>query len=262
MDAAPSPTAADIDQLCINTIRTLSIDAIQKASSGHPGTPMALAPLAYVLWQRFLRFDPEEPIWPNRDRFVLSAGHASMLLYSLLHLTGVQAVDPDYETLGEPSVSLDDIKAFRQLDSQGRGAPRVPPGPPASRRPPARSGRASRPRSGWRSPGCGRPPTSTGRLSDLRLRRLRHLRRRRHDGGRLGRGGIAGRAPATEQPLLDLRQQPHLDRRVDERHLQRRRRRPLHGLWVERQPGRRRKRPRPDHAGAQRSSSRRTSSRR
>jgi transketolase len=113
----------DIDTLCINTIRTLSIDAIQKANSGHPGTPMALAPVAYVLWQRFLRFDPADPIWPNRDRFVLSVGHASMLLYSLLHLTGVRAVDPDYETLGEPSVSLDDIKAFRQLDSKAAGHP-------------------------------------------------------------------------------------------------------------------------------------------
>jgi transketolase len=119
--AAPAKT--DIDALCINTIRTLSIDAIQKANSGHPGTPMALAPVAYVLWQRFLRFDPVNPIWPNRDRFVLSNGHASMLLYSLLHLTGVRAVDPDYETLGEPSVSFDDIKNFRQLDSHTPGHP-------------------------------------------------------------------------------------------------------------------------------------------
>jgi transketolase len=113
----------DIDQLCINTIRTLSIDAIQKAQSGHPGTPMALAPLAYTLWQRFLRFDPADPIWPNRDRFVLSAGHASMLLYSLLHLAGVKAVEPDYEVVGEPSVGLDDIKRFRQLDSRAPGHP-------------------------------------------------------------------------------------------------------------------------------------------
>jgi transketolase len=113
----------DIDQLCINTIRTLSIDAIQKANSGHPGTPMALAPVAYTLWQRFLRFDPEEPIWPNRDRFVLSAGHASMLLYSLLHLAGIKAVDPDYEILGRESVTLDDIKNFRQLDSKAAGHP-------------------------------------------------------------------------------------------------------------------------------------------
>jgi transketolase len=113
----------NIDQLCIDTIRTLSIDAIQKANSGHPGTPMALAPLAYTLWQRFLRFDPADPIWPGRDRFVLSAGHASMLLYALLHLAGVKAVDPDYEVVGEPSVSLEDIERFRQLDSRAPGHP-------------------------------------------------------------------------------------------------------------------------------------------
>ncbi len=113
----------DVDQLCIDTIRTLSIDAIQKANSGHPGTPMALAPLAYTLWQYFLRFDPADPIWPNRDRFVLSAGHASMLLYSLLHLAGVRAVDPDYEIVGDPAVSLADIESFRQLDSRAPGHP-------------------------------------------------------------------------------------------------------------------------------------------
>ncbi|MGH2956502.1 MAG: transketolase [Solirubrobacterales bacterium] len=115
--------SAEIETLAINTIRTLSIDAIQKANSGHPGTPMALAPVAYVLWQRFLRFDPQDPIWPNRDRFVLSNGHASMLLYALLFLTGVRAVDPDYEVVGEPSVSLEDIKRFRQLDSRCPGHP-------------------------------------------------------------------------------------------------------------------------------------------
>src|SRR4051812_2180759 len=123
MATVAQPVATDIDTLCINTIRTLSIDAIQKANSGHPGTPMAMAPVAYTLWQRFLRFDPSDPIWPNRDRFVLSAGHASMLLYSLLHLAKVEAVDPDYEVLGEPSVSLDDIKSFRQLDSHAAGHP-------------------------------------------------------------------------------------------------------------------------------------------
>ena len=96
-----------LDQLCINTIRTLSMDAVQAANSGHPGTPMALAPVAYCLWQRVLRFDPDDPIWPNRDRFVLSVGHASMLLYSLLHLTGVKAVNPEYEVLGQPAVTLD-----------------------------------------------------------------------------------------------------------------------------------------------------------
>ncbi len=113
----------DIDTLCVNTIRTLSIDAIQKANSGHPGAVMGMAPAAYTLWQRFLRFDPQHPIWPNRDRFVLSNGHASMLLYSLLHLARVQAVDPDYETVGEPSVSLQDIECFRQLDSRTPGHP-------------------------------------------------------------------------------------------------------------------------------------------
>jgi transketolase len=113
----------DLDTTCINTIRTLSMDAVQAANSGHPGTPMALAPVAYCLWQQFLRFDPQDPIWPNRDRFVLSAGHASMLLYSLLHLTGVKAVSKDYETLGEPSVPLDAIKRFRQLDSRCPGHP-------------------------------------------------------------------------------------------------------------------------------------------
>src|SRR5579864_6884403 len=116
-------TGLELDQLCVNTIRTLSIDAVQQANSGHPGAPMALAPVAYCLWQRFLRFDPEDPIWPNRDRFVLSNGHASMLLYSLLHLAGVKAVNPQYETLGQLSVTLDDIKRFRQLDSKCPGHP-------------------------------------------------------------------------------------------------------------------------------------------
>ena len=114
---------AQLDQLCVNTIRTLSIDAVQQANSGHPGTPMALAPLVYTIWNRVLRFDPENPIWPNRDRFVLSNGHASMLLWSVLHLTGVQAVNGSYETLGKPSVTLDDIRRFRQLDSKCPGHP-------------------------------------------------------------------------------------------------------------------------------------------
>jgi transketolase len=113
----------DIDQLAINTIRTLSIDAVEKAKSGHPGTPMALAPVAYTLWQRYLRYDPADPIWPNRDRFVLSAGHASMLLYSLLHLAGVRQVDADYNLLDEPAVSLHEIERFRQLHSRTPGHP-------------------------------------------------------------------------------------------------------------------------------------------
>ena len=110
-------------QLAINTIRTLSIDAVQQAKSGHPGTPMALAPLVYTIWNRVMRFDPEDPIWPNRDRFVLSNGHASMLLWSVLHLTRTKAVNADYERLGHPSVSLDDIRHFRQLDSKAPGHP-------------------------------------------------------------------------------------------------------------------------------------------
>lgn len=112
-----------LDQLCINTIRTLSIDAVQKAKSGHPGTPMALAPLVYTIWNRVLRYDPQDPIWPNRDRFVLSNGHASMLLWAALHLTRTRAVNADYETLGQPAVTLDDIRRFRQLDSKATGHP-------------------------------------------------------------------------------------------------------------------------------------------
>ena len=114
---------AILDQTCINTIRTLSMDAVQQANSGHPGTPMALAPVIYTLWQRFLRFDPNDPNWPNRDRFVLSNGHASMLLYAMLHLTGVKAVDSKYERLREFAVTLEDIKKFRQLDSKCPGHP-------------------------------------------------------------------------------------------------------------------------------------------
>src|SRR5215467_10679699 len=107
-------TSEELDQRAINTMRTLSIDGVQQAKSGHPGTPMALAPLVYTIWNRVMRFDPQNPIWPNRDRFVLSNGHATMLLWSMLHLTRTQAVNSDYESLGHPSVSLDDICHFRQ----------------------------------------------------------------------------------------------------------------------------------------------------
>jgi transketolase len=121
--AVSAPNKQDLDRLCVNTIRTLSMDAVQQANSGHPGTPMAMAPVLYSLWQNFLAFDPEDPLWPNRDRFVLSMGHASMLLYSILHLCGVKAVDAEYENLGELSVKLDDIRRFRQLDSKCPGHP-------------------------------------------------------------------------------------------------------------------------------------------
>ncbi|MFZ2110097.1 MAG: transketolase [Roseiarcus sp.] len=113
----------DLDLLSINTIRTLSIDAVQQAKSGHPGTPMALAPLVYTIWNRVMRFDPKDPIWPNRDRFVLSNGHASMLVWSVLYLTQTQAVNADYERLGKPSVTLDEIRRFRQIDSKTPGHP-------------------------------------------------------------------------------------------------------------------------------------------
>jgi transketolase len=116
-------TSQELDDLAINTIRTLSIDAVQQANSGHPGTPMALAPLVYVIWNEVMRFDPQDPIWPNRDRFVLSNGHASMLLWSVLYLTQTRAVNAQYERLGEPAVTLDDIRHFRQLGSKAPGHP-------------------------------------------------------------------------------------------------------------------------------------------
>ncbi|PWT96697.1 MAG: transketolase [Terriglobia bacterium] len=121
--APDTSVRSPIDLTSINTIRTLAMDGVQAANSGHPGTPMALAPVAYCLWQQFLRFDPQDPVWPNRDRFVLSIGHASMLLYALLHLTEVRAVSKDYEALGEASVPLDALKAFRQWDSRCPGHP-------------------------------------------------------------------------------------------------------------------------------------------
>jgi transketolase len=113
----------DLDSMCINTIRGLCMDMVQQAQSGHPGTPMDIAPVAYALWQRFLRFDPTDPIWPNRDRFVLSEGHASALLWSLLHLSATRSVEPDYEVLGSPAVSIEDLKTFRELGSHCPGHP-------------------------------------------------------------------------------------------------------------------------------------------
>src|SRR5687768_68697 len=114
---------AAIEKMATNTIRTLCMDAVQAANSGHPGSPMGMAPMAYVLWQRFLRFDPENPIWGNRDRFVLSAGHASTLLYSLLHLTGVKGTSPSYEGEDRLAVTMDDLKTFRQAGSRCTGHP-------------------------------------------------------------------------------------------------------------------------------------------
>lgn len=116
-------SGTQIDQLCINTIRTLSMDGVQKANSGHPGTPMALAPAAYCLWQQILRYDPQDPTWPNRDRFVLSNGHASMLLYSMIHLSGIRKVNARSEITSEPALSIEDLQNFRQLGSLTPGHP-------------------------------------------------------------------------------------------------------------------------------------------
>lgn len=118
-ETKPKGELSEIDKLSIDTLRTLAIDAVQKANSGHAGAPMALAPVAYTLWNRYLRYDPAHPHWPNRDRFVLSAGHASMLLYGLLHLAGVAQSDGG----NEPAITIEDIKNFRQLDSKTPGHP-------------------------------------------------------------------------------------------------------------------------------------------
>ena len=175
--------AGSIDELCVNTIRTLCIDAVQQANSGHPGTPMAMAPVVYTLWQQYLRYDPADPIWPNRDRFVLSSGHASTLLYSLLHLTGVTSVDEKYERLGTPSVSLDDLKHFRQLGSKCPGHPEyhLTSGVETTTGP-LGQGIANSVGMAIAADWLAKHFQSAG-LRYLRLRRVRAVRRRLHDGG-------------------------------------------------------------------------------
>ncbi len=224
----------EMDQLAINTMRMLVVDAVQKAKSGHPGTPMDAAPAAYTLWQRVLRYDPAEPGWINRDRFVLSSGHASMLLYSLIHLAGIKAANRSYEQPGRDAVTLDDIKTFRQAGSRCPGHPEY----------------------GWTSgvetttgPLGQGVATSVGMaiagamaaghlqspgLRSVRLQRLCAVRRRRHDGRRRQRGRLAGRAPASRQSVLDLRQQPRDDRRPYRYRLHRGCGGALPGLWLER----------------------------
>ena len=162
-DRSPVPSANNggLDQLCINTTRTLSIDAVQQAKSGHPGTPMALAPLVYTIWNRAMTFDPQDPLWPNRDRFVLSNGHASMLLWSMLHLTRTKAVNAQYERLGQASVTLDDIRHFRQLDRKRRDILNIT-GFRASRLPPAHSAKVLLLASVWLSLRNGSPIGTTG----------------------------------------------------------------------------------------------------
>ena len=232
-------TSRELDELAINTIRTLSIDAVQQANSGHPGTPMALAPLVYTIWNRVMRFDPQDPIWPNRDRFVLSNGHASMLLWSMLHLTGTQAVNADYERLGEPSVTLDDIRRFRQLGSKAPGHPEYhwvsgveTTTGPLGQGVATSVGMAIAQK--WLANRYNRPG-----LRPVRLQRLCGLRRRLHDGGcRLG-GGVACRPPGPRQSLLDLRQQSHHHRRQHPHRLHRGRRGAVSGLRLECAAGRR-----------------------
>ena len=241
---------ASSTELAINTIRTLSIDAVQAANSGHPGTPMALAPLVYTIWNRVMRFDPQDPIWPNRDRFVLSNGHASMLLWSVLHLTGTQAVNADYETA-------------RQAVGHAR---RHPPLPPA-RQPRARASRV---------PLVSGVETTTGPLGQGIATSVgmaiaqRWLASRYNqpgfdvfdydiyavcgdgclmEGVGVG-GGVARRPPRPRQPLLDLRQQPHHDRRQHADRLHRGRRGALPGLRLERAARGRRERPRSHRARA------------
>ncbi len=170
---------------------------------------MAMAPVVYTLWQQFLRFDPDDPIWPNRDRFVLSAGHASMLLYSMLHLCQVKAVDPEYETLGKLSVTLDDIKNFRQLNSKCPGHPeyRWTSGIETTTGP-LGQGVATSVGMALASRWMARVFQPAG-LRDGEFQRLRAGRRRLHDGRRQRRSGLGGGAPEAVEPVLDLRQQPH-----------------------------------------------------
>jgi Transketolase, thiamine diphosphate binding domain len=207
-----SSEKAPIEKTAVNTIRTLAMDAVQAANSGHAGTPMALAPVAYCLWQHFLRFDPDDPIWPGRDRFVLSNGHASMLLYALLYLTGVKAVNARYERLGELSVKLDDIKRFRQLDSKCPGHPeyRLTSGVETTAGP---LGQAWATRSAWPRPASGWPPTSTSPVSSCSTSASTHFAATAHDGRHLQRGRLPGRPPRAWQPVLGLRLQSHHHRR-------------------------------------------------
>ena len=181
MRLSPWRRARTFDELSINTIRMLAVDAVQKANSGHPGTPMDAAPTAYALWQRVLRYDPTDPLWLNRDRFVLSAGHASMLLYSMIHLTGIKAVNPSYEQVGRDAVTLDDIKSFRQAGSRCPGHPEYGWTSGVEIRPSARPGRGHQRRHGDR-PALAGGHVQPAWLRPVRLQRLCAVGRRLHDG--------------------------------------------------------------------------------
>ena len=236
-----------LDELCVNTIRTLSMDAVQQANSGHPGTPMALAPIAYLLYTRIMRHAPETPDWPGRDRFVLSAGHASMLLYSTLYLTGYD-------------VTLDHLKNFRQLGSPCAGHPEYghAPGVETTTGP---LGQGSRPRSGWRWPSGCSPRASTTRATRSSPPHLLHRLRRRHGGGHPVRGVVAGRPPRARQADRVLRRQPHLDRGRHRARVLRGRRRALRGLRLARAEPRRGHRARRARGGGRERARRRPTAR-
>jgi transketolase len=193
--------ATDLPLLAINTIRTLSMDGVQKANSGHPGTPMALAPVTYSIWTEALRYCPDQPQWPGRDRFILSCGHASMLLYSVLHLAGVKKAD------GQPAISLEDLKNFRQLNSPCAGHPEYgyAPGIETTTGPLGQGvgnsvGMAIAAK--WFAARYNRPNFE---LFGYRVFTLCS------DGDLME--GIARRPPQARQPRLDLRRQPNHDRR-------------------------------------------------
>ncbi len=239
----PSKTSAgSIEQLAINTIRTLSMDAVEAAKSGHPGTPMAMAPVAYALWNDVLRYDPADPRWPGRDRFVLSCGHASMLLYSMLHLCGVKRV-VDGKLTDELSVPMDEIRRFRQLHSRCPGHPEQyeTTGVETTTGPLGQGfgnsvGMAIAQR--WLAAHFNRPGFD---LFDYNIYALCS------DGdlmeGDQQRSRVAGRTFEAVEPVLDLRRQSHHDRRAHHAGLQRRRRPAVRGPGLERREGGRRQRP-------------------
>ena len=190
-------TGEQLDTLSINTIRTLAIDAVQQANSGHPGAPMGLAPVGYKLWQDYLRYDPEDPLWPNRDRFVLSAGHASMLLYAILHLTGVRAADGRARFRKSLRSRWKRSSASASSTAARRGI-RNRTSPPAWKRPRARSARARATASAWRWPAngwraCYNKPGFD--LFDFNV--YAHVRRRRLHGRRRQRSGVVGGTSAS-----------------------------------------------------------------
>ena len=200
-------TGTQLDTLCINTIRTLAIDAVQKANSGHPGAPMGLAPVAYCLWQEFLRYDPADPTWLNRDRFVLSNGHASMLLYAMLHLAEVRQVDEHGNVTRDLAVSMDDVKHFRQLGKPNAGTSGIAHHV-GSRNDDRSAGTRcwQQCRNGDRLQMAGGELQQAG-LRNFRFQRLRDVLGRRFDGRDRRRSGFAGRTPEAFESLLDVRPQ-------------------------------------------------------